>query len=136
MFAVVGDLAVPSEPNPSSLSGPEFNNFDLAVVGGGFHHFEDPELAAARLVERLRPGGVLLIWDFLPHGDDYIHDAHHTVAHHGFTEERLKNLYEKAGAAKNFKLDIIGAGIVFGQEQEGSKGTMRRTVFLSRGEKA
>ena len=42
--AVVGDLICPEEP-AAELSGPEFYNFDVAAIGLGFHHFEDPPLA-------------------------------------------------------------------------------------------
>ena len=42
------------------------NNFDIAAVGLGFHHFYDPVRATKALVSRLRPaGGVLLIVDFI-----------------------------------------------------------------------
>ena len=67
--AVVGDLFVKSDPQPQSLSGQEFWNFDLATVGFGFHHFEDVVFAASQLKDRLRPGGVLVINDFLEGGD-------------------------------------------------------------------
>lgn len=69
VHAVEGNLFDKSDPNPSSLSGPEFWNFDLATVGFGFHHFEDVVFAASQLRERLRPGGVLVINDFLEGGD-------------------------------------------------------------------
>lgn len=46
MHAILGDLA--SESVDDALSSPELFNFDIAVVGGGFHHFEDPERAAKR----------------------------------------------------------------------------------------
>ena len=68
MHAYQGNICMPDDPSPTAFSSPEFFNFDIAAVGLGFHHFDDPELAACRLVERLRPGGVLVILDFLPHG--------------------------------------------------------------------
>jgi len=74
MSASIGNLIDPADPSPADFRGEEWFNFDLAVVGLGFHHFEDPALAAARLAERLRPGGVLMIIDFMPH------------AHHGEIE--------------------------------------------------
>ncbi|KAI9670867.1 MAG: hypothetical protein M1817_003752 [Caeruleum heppii] len=112
MSATVGDLLSPT-PSPS-IAGPEFYDFDLAAVGLGFHHFEDPDLAARRLVQRLKPGtGVLLITDFLPyaptgasthahhhegHGDDPgTKGVEHTVAHHGFARERIEHMFQKAG---------------------------------------
>lgn len=67
MRAVQGNLLDANNPSPSELAGDEFFNFDIAVVGLGFHHFDDPALAAKRLAERLKKGGVLMIVDFLPH---------------------------------------------------------------------
>jgi SAM-dependent methyltransferase len=67
--AVVGNLFDKSDPNPKELSGAEWFNFDLATVGFGFHHFEDVVYSAHQLKERLRPGGVLVINDFLEGGD-------------------------------------------------------------------
>ncbi|EOA90913.1 uncharacterized protein SETTUDRAFT_101730 [Exserohilum turcica Et28A] len=97
--AVVGNLFDKADASPASLSGPEFWNFDLATVGFGFHHFEDVVFAASQLRERLRPGGVLLISDFLEGGDvladekgdmiegsegnHAVHDHHHHHHHHG-----------------------------------------------------
>ncbi|CAI6339281.1 unnamed protein product [Periconia digitata] len=99
IHAVEGDLLDKNEVSPESLSGPEWNDFDLATAGFAFHHFEDVVYAARRLKERLRPGGVLLISDFLEGGDlkadengDPIpgsemtwsgHGHHHHDHHHG-----------------------------------------------------
>lgn len=71
MSATVGNLLSATDPNPAHLSAAKFFDFDLAAVGLGFHHFEDPVLAATRLAARLKKGGVLLIIDFLPHGHDF-----------------------------------------------------------------
>jgi SAM-dependent methyltransferase len=106
----------------------------VAAVGLGFHHFDDPELAASRLVERLRPGGVLLVIDFLPH--EAIDAAHHpaaaTVVHqHGFTEERIREIFEKAGAGEDFALRDVG--VAFNKLHGGEE--MRRKVFFARGTK-
>jgi SAM-dependent methyltransferase len=90
--AVVGDLFNKSDPSPSALSGPEFWNYDLATVGFGFHHFEDVVYAAKQLKERLRPGGVLVINDFLEGGDFLVDEngemnegseGNHAVHSHG-----------------------------------------------------
>ncbi|TGJ78834.1 hypothetical protein E0Z10_g9928 [Xylaria hypoxylon] len=128
MHAVLGDLA--SETIDNALLSPELFNFDIAAVGGGFHHFGDPELAAKRLVERLKPGGVLLIWDFLPHGGrhghnhkhdghshaekDSSHDVYHSVMHHGFSEPRMREIFTAAGAGTDFRLELIGGGFALG----------------------
>jgi SAM-dependent methyltransferase len=90
MHAVVGDLiAVDQEPG-EEFEREMWKDFDVAAVGMGFHHFPDPGLAASRLVNRLRVGGVLFIVDFLPHGDhahahshgnDHNHAQEHVRAH-------------------------------------------------------
>lgn len=67
--AQVGDLFDKSSPSPAEFSDAEWSNFDLATVGFGFHHFEDVVFSARQLKERLRPGGVLVINDFLEGGD-------------------------------------------------------------------
>ncbi|KAF5846662.1 hypothetical protein GGP41_004740 [Bipolaris sorokiniana] len=88
----VGNLFDKSDLNPSSLDAPEFRDFDLATVGFGFHHFEDVVYAAKQLKERLRPGGVLVINDFLEGGDVLADEdgkpvegspGNHAVHHHG-----------------------------------------------------
>ncbi|CAN9133823.1 unnamed protein product [Alternaria alternata] len=80
--AVVGDLFVKSDPQPQSLSGQEFWNFDLATVGFGFHHFEDVVFAASQLKDRLRPGGVKM-------------EASVVVPH--FTIQGVKQFFTEAG---------------------------------------
>ena len=98
---------------------------DIAVVGLGFHRFDDPNLAARRLAARLRPGGILLILDFLPHGENMIrHGAEHTVTHHGFSEESIRAIFEQAGVTAEYGLEVAG-GIIFPMGE--------RRVFLARG---
>lgn len=125
MRAVQANLCVPDDEAPEAVAGPEFFNFDIAVVGLGFHHFDDPNLAARRLAARLRPGGILLILDFLPHGENMIrHGAEHTVTHQGFSEESIKAIFEQAGVTAEYGLEVAG-GIIFPMGE--------RRVFLARG---
>ncbi|KAI0548452.1 S-adenosyl-L-methionine-dependent methyltransferase [Xylaria curta] len=148
MHALFGDLI--SDTPSDALSSPELFNFDIAVVGGGFHHFGDPALAAKRLVERLKPGGVLLIWDFLPHGPLHRHGQHHhghgegkghghghsnadkdgeqkshnvfhSVMHHGFSESQMREIFTAAGAGTDFQLEVIGGGFVLGHGHQQSE---------------
>jgi SAM-dependent methyltransferase len=69
VHAIHGDLFDKANPSPAEISGPEWTDFDIATVGFGFHHFEDVVHSAKQLKERLRPGGVLVINDFLEGGD-------------------------------------------------------------------
>ncbi|KAK1671943.1 S-adenosyl-L-methionine-dependent methyltransferase [Colletotrichum godetiae] len=164
MHAYQGNLTDPSDPSPAAFAsdggndGGRFRDFDVAGVGLGFHHFEDPDLSARRLVERLRPGGVFIILDFLPHEKmDHALPAAHTVMHHGFSEERMRSIFEQAGAGGDFRMEELGSGVVFGghghghghdhghghshregkehDHGHGSGQGMKRRVFLARGTK-
>jgi SAM-dependent methyltransferase len=131
--AVVGNLLDAKEPSPDGLASPEYFNFDLVVVGLGFHHFPDIALATSRLVERLKPGGVFLILDFVTHAMDEQpssgqQPAKHTVAHLGFSEEELKAYFEGAG--------LTDFQIVRMDEEVLLRGESRRRLFLAKGRKA
>lgn len=169
MVAFHGNLCVPEDQDPEAFRDAKFSGFDLAVVGLGFHHFDDPDLAAKRLAARLKPGGALMIIDFLPHAphgsggsgdggghdDHHHHDHHHdhahdthahshknegviemaadekasrTVTHHGFSEERIREIFVGAGAGKDFALDDMGQ-VKFGEKHG------KRTLFMARGTK-
>jgi SAM-dependent methyltransferase len=157
--AVVGDLL--GATVPPELSGPDFYNFDVAAIGLGFHHFEDPPLAVKRLAERLKAEtGVLIIVDFLPfehgshshgggsgghthhHGQAHNQDQHtqskltqpntqHTIKHHGFTSDGIQRLFSAAGL-EDFAFDILPEPAVF----EFEEGRKERTVFIAKGRKA
>lgn len=136
MEAFVGNLLDAKDPDPASLQDEKFFNFDIAVVGLGFHHFDDPALAAKRLTERLKKGGVLTIIDFLPHAHhgQHSHAAAHTVTHMGFSEEQVRKMFEDAGAGGDFDYTVVGRGIVFRGQKEGGE-DMKRSVFMARGTK-
>jgi len=110
MHAVVGNLI---DITPSAaLSGPQFEGFDIAAVGMGWHHFDNPTLAAKRLAERLKIGGVLLIIDFLPfaapghsHGHSHSHSHSHKSEsqdhHHDHINAKGKESDEKPHPASH-----------------------------------
>lgn len=97
--AVVGDLFDKAASPAPQFSAAEWTGFDLAACGFAFHHFEDVVHSARRLKERLRPGGALVITDFLEGGDlkaddegrpipgtegnHAMHHHHHHHHHHG-----------------------------------------------------
>ncbi|KAG8630393.1 hypothetical protein KVT40_002012 [Elsinoe batatas] len=123
--AVVGNLL--SEQGLTGDIDEQARNFDIAFVGFGFHHFEDPELTIKRLSSRLKPGGILAILDWLPSNEDpqyeaeggpghhhHHHHGHghghkhghgsaqssepqHTIHHDGFSQSMMDKLYSQAG---------------------------------------
>ncbi|KAH6710918.1 S-adenosyl-L-methionine-dependent methyltransferase [Leptodontidium sp. MPI-SDFR-AT-0119] len=136
MVAVQGNLIDANKPNPPELAEKQFYNFDIAAVGLGFHHFDDPGLAAKRLAERLKKGGVLFIVDFLPHqhfptDGEHGHKAAKTVTHMGFSQEEVKKMFEDAGVGAEFDYKVIGKGVVF---EDGEK-KLERSVFFAKGAK-
>ncbi|KAM0388973.1 hypothetical protein HYE67_001019 [Fusarium culmorum] len=95
--AFQGNLADPTDPSPAAFTDARFFDFDVAGVGLGFHHFDKPDLASKRLTERLRPGGVLFIIDFVAHKIDPKDAEKRGIAHHGFSEEQIRKMFEDAG---------------------------------------
>jgi SAM-dependent methyltransferase len=133
--AFVGDLLDSRGPS-ESISGSGFFDFDLAVVGYGFHHFEDLDIATSRLASRLKPGGVLLIVDFVTHARLEGGDPNdHIIAHHGFGEKEVRSLLGRAGLVDVGVLEMEGAIEMkkpgAGEDEPGQK----RKVFLGRGRK-
>jgi len=150
--AIVGDLLAPTGVSPE-LSGAEWHDFDVAVIGLGFHHFEDPPLAVKRLAERLKAEtGVLVVVDFLPfehnhnaysQGHNHGHGAQensqsqtvlpsmrHTIKHNGFTAQGIQRLFEAAGL-EDFAFDVLPEPAVF----EFEEGCKERTIFIAKGRK-
>lgn len=130
-LAVVGDLCFASTDIPDHFRKPEWYSFDLAVIGLGFHHFEDPGLAVQRLSERLRKGGVLVIVDFLPFGSEErdMGEMAKTIKHDGFTREGMERLFGDGGMGE-VRFDVVGDVTM-----ELKKGTVVRKMFVARAEK-
>lgn len=135
IYAVVGNL-MDDTPNPA-IAGPEWYSFDVAAIGLGFHHFERRPEMLHRLAERLKPGGVLLILDFLigegVEVDDPQHwhrASHGTIAVPGFTEESMRDVYQGAGLDA-FEIRVFPEKVrmEFGDVEK------FRTVFLAKGRK-
>lgn len=128
--AVQGDLL--AEEVPDHLKTAEFYNFDLAVVGLGFHHFENPFVAIERLTERLKPDtGTLMIVDFLPFEKGEHGNAQHTINSGGFTKSNLQALHEAAKMQK-FSFSVIDEPAVM----ELQEGTQKRTLFITRAKRS
>lgn len=133
--AYLGDLASPSDPAPAALQGSKFFDFDVAGVGLAWHHLDDCALAAKRLAERLRPGGVLFILDFVPHEMESAHAAGHGVMHHGFSADQIRTMFDAAGVGRDFSYEELQDKIVFHNAQGEGKHKEKR-IFLARGTKA
>ncbi|KAL9608486.1 MAG: hypothetical protein Q9167_006694, partial [Letrouitia subvulpina] len=119
MHAVQGDLLT----MPEDLIGTQaFNNFDLAIMSMALHHVDSPDELVAKLVDRLKPGGIIVIIDWVwseqspvhAHGQvqpmecktesdmmsahDYgMHSAVHTIFSNGFTKEQMQAMFATAG---------------------------------------
>ncbi|KAK5065159.1 hypothetical protein LTR84_000995 [Exophiala bonariae] len=127
--AEVGNLLDPAG-TPPAFDDPKYKDFDLVVVGLGFHHFRDLDLTMSRLLERLRPGGVFLIVDFVSHDAMKADDgnpAAPTVAHNGFSEQRLKQIFEGAGLTE-FGMRVFGEKVML-------RGLNPRELLLAKGRK-
>lgn len=126
--AVCGDLCVSTVP--AQFTTPDWQNFDVAVVMSGFHHFENPALAVRRLAATLKPEtGTLVIVDALPFKfPDADQHMQHTVKHNGFTRDDMKKLMDDAGL-EGFEFDVLDEPMEF-VSKDGTK-TQRRG-FLAR----
>ena len=122
----VGNLFTPV--SPTEFQDSQFFNFDVAAVGFGFHHFENPSLCIARLVERLKPGGVILIVDFGLGGGHL--PAKAGITSHGFSEEGMHKLYQDAGLVDSKYYRIPGDFSLHMHDQE-----IKKSVFLARATK-
>jgi len=60
MHAVQGNILETS----AALGGEKWHNFDVIVMSMALHHVSDPQAMTAKLVERLRDGGSVLIIDW------------------------------------------------------------------------
>lgn len=97
--AVEGDLLADPSPAADDLNGPDFHGFSIAAVGLGAHHFHDPSKAIGRLAQRLKPGGILMIVDFVEdeQGDWVASDADKTMHKRGFSQGEMREMMERQG---------------------------------------
>ncbi|KAF4995186.1 hypothetical protein FGRMN_5324 [Fusarium graminum] len=105
MRAMQGDLIDPESTPSDELDTPAFFNFDLVAMCMALHHIEDHEDMILQLSKRLRPGGILLIVDWvsqaensnLQSGIGAMSISNRNSKRMGFEEEDIKTGYEKAG---------------------------------------
>ncbi|GME49923.1 Methyltransferase type 11 [Neofusicoccum parvum] len=130
MSALQGNLAsVDPEPH---LSDPALFNFDAAAVCLGFHHFDDVFLATKRISERLKPGGVFFIVDFISDkGHEVPHELKDYVKVYGFNETGMRSLFEGAGLV-DFGFRVIDEEAQM-EKESGEKFTVK--LFVAKGRK-
>ncbi|KAL9004277.1 MAG: hypothetical protein Q9188_002912 [Gyalolechia gomerana] len=129
MCAVQGNILATTEDGETGnrFASTDWSGFDIAVMSMALHHVAAPEDAIAKLVERLKEGGVLFIidWDlsstvlqeahpkFGPgdhgnhshnHGHQHAGHAHnvvpgseHTITRAGFGKEEMEKMFADAG---------------------------------------
>ena len=100
MRAVQGNLL----EDPETLNGPEFWDMHLIVMSMALHHVDDPGEMVQKLTKRLRPGGCLVIVDWITPDEETARSldlfnvaARHTVTRLGFKEEEMKSMFTEAG---------------------------------------
>ena len=126
MYAVRGDLM---ESSGGPLEGQDFFNFDLIIMSMALHHIDDPKTMMAELVGRLKPGGRVVIIDWIPsdnkvtpdHGESsreqpsspgagsgaahhHEHTPHpgaHTISFDGFSKEQMQSMFKEAGCSSS-----------------------------------
>ncbi|EFR00533.1 hypothetical protein MGYG_03537 [Nannizzia gypsea CBS 118893] len=104
IYAVQGNLT--ESEGTSSIAGEEFFNFDLIIIVHALHHVDDPQKLINRFIERLRPGGIVVVADWEKTGKQFNlanidHPAAHTVSHSGFTGEEMHGFFKNAGCKES-----------------------------------
>ena len=133
VFAVRGNLFDYQpwyEDISPTLKEADMSNFDTVIVNSGFHHFENPEFAAKRLVARLKPGsGVIVVVDFLEQGGWNPQDPSlSTDAFHEFSVERVTSSLDSAGCI-NLSVEVFEEPMKWGEGER----ALDCKVFIAKG---
>ncbi|ORY62600.1 S-adenosyl-L-methionine-dependent methyltransferase [Pseudomassariella vexata] len=121
-YAVQGNLLEDSE----ALKDPDLQDFDLVVISMALHHVPPQEMVH-KLAGCLRPGGTLLVIDFVKFevsGGDL--PAVHTMTRHGFTKQEVLDLF--AGAKLQDEGHILHPEMTTVPDMMGGK----QRLFLAR----
>ncbi|KAF5571274.1 hypothetical protein FPHYL_586 [Fusarium phyllophilum] len=101
MRAIQADLIDPELTPSPEIDTPGFFDFDVVVMCMSLHHIEDPDNMILQLSKRLRPGGILLIIDWVASSADSSAQAGNrtlgAISRMGFHENEVKSSYDNAG---------------------------------------
>ena len=163
MLAVRGNLLDDEDGGEgggsAAIAGPEFRDVDAVFVSMALHHVSDPQALITKLVQRLAPGGVLVIMDWLvtdsdagpmvhghhhhEHHDHHKHDgdaateAVHTVSRSGFSVDEMRGFFSAAGcSASTFDLHPHAERIHIPEEISKVKGGSHGTFFIAKARKS
>lgn len=100
MFAIQGDLNDPHH----TLNEPSWHNFDVAIISMALHHVPDPTALLSRLRQRVRPGGIIVVIDWLQQSDT---SANTNVNDENPTNEQMIRLSEGPKIWPGFSLASI-----------------------------
>ncbi|KAG6013478.1 hypothetical protein E4U54_006687 [Claviceps lovelessii] len=129
--AYVGNIVSTDESCQTAFSSPGFFNFDHAGVGLGFHHMDDCALAAKRLAQGLRPGGVFFVVDFAAQetaSEQDLLPSSSGVRHQGFMEQEMQHMFEVAGVGFNFAFHVLDEDLTFEHAHGQGKHMYRRVA--------
>jgi SAM-dependent methyltransferase len=139
MSAAVGNLLTPT-PN---IATPEHFNFDIAVLSMGLHHMSSPKELIVKLVERIRPGGVVAVLDWTPALEGFTFreaelDAAATINQTAIISPVVMfDMFEEAGCdpKTSFYL-VLGEKSHISEEACKVKGGVDKNMFLAFSKKA
>ncbi|EXL53916.1 hypothetical protein FOCG_07036 [Fusarium oxysporum f. sp. radicis-lycopersici 26381] len=133
MRAVQGDLIDPELTPSPETNTPGFFDFDVVAMCMALHHIEDPENMILQLSKRLRPGGILLIIDWVASSaGSSAQTGNRTlgaISRMGFQENEVKSSFDKAGL-EDWAWKLTSAPSQVPREIGGEQ-----QLFLARGKK-
>lgn len=94
---VRGNLLDASAATSAELQDPLLKDFDMVMLGLALHHIDDIDGILTKLVERLRPGGTLVVIDLVGDALKEMIPEGHGIAHSGWTETEMKTIFERVG---------------------------------------
>ncbi|VTT56223.1 unnamed protein product [Fusarium fujikuroi] len=101
MRAIQADLIDPELTPSPEIDTPGFFDFDVVVMCMALHHIEDPDNMILQLSKRLRPGGILLIIDWVVSSAGSSAQTENrtlgAISRMGFQESEVKSSYDTAG---------------------------------------